>query len=89
MVKLKVQNTCIKPQLNYNRPCFECAYSVENVRDLFEQKIAQKVAITLGYFISSKYQNEPSKVPQLAKNRPIWSSAAVSYYSALCSIIVY
>jgi hypothetical protein len=40
---------------------------------LLKQKIAQKVAIILGYFILSKYNNEPPKVAQLARNCPIWS----------------
>jgi len=40
---------------------------------LLKQKVAQKVAIILGYFIFSKNHNEPPKVAQLAKNRPIWS----------------
>jgi hypothetical protein len=38
-----------------------------------KQKVAQNVAITLGYFIFSKNHNEPPKVAQLAKSRPIWS----------------
>jgi hypothetical protein len=40
---------------------------------LLKQKVAQKVAIILGYFIFSKNHNEPPKVAQLAKNCPIWS----------------
>jgi hypothetical protein len=43
---------------------------------LLKQKVAQKVAIILGYFIFSKNYNEPPKVAQLAKNRPIWSPAS-------------
>ncbi len=45
----------------------------ENLIYLLEQKVAQKVAIILGYFILSKIHYEPQKVAQLAKNRPIWS----------------
>jgi hypothetical protein len=40
---------------------------------LLKLKVAQKVAIILGYFIFSKNHNEPLKVTPLAKNRPIWS----------------
>jgi hypothetical protein len=38
---------------------------------LLKQKVAQKVTIILGYFIISKNHNEPPKVAQLVKNRPI------------------
>jgi hypothetical protein len=38
-----------------------------------EQKVAQKVAIILGYFTLSKNHNEPPKIAQLAKSCPIWS----------------
>jgi hypothetical protein len=34
---------------------------------LLKQKVAQKVAIILGYFILSKNHNEPPKVAQMAK----------------------
>jgi hypothetical protein len=34
---------------------------------LLKQKVAKKVAISLGYFILSKNHNEPPKVAQLAK----------------------
>jgi hypothetical protein len=34
---------------------------------LLKQKVAQKVAIVLGYFILSKNHNEPPKVAQLVK----------------------
>jgi hypothetical protein len=40
---------------------------------LLKQKVAQKVAIILGYFMLSKNHNEPPKVAQLAKKHPIWS----------------
>jgi hypothetical protein len=33
-----------------------------------KQKVAQNVAISLGYFIFSKNHNEPPKVAQLVKN---------------------
>jgi hypothetical protein len=48
----------------YNKPCFECAYLVEDVIDLLKQKVAPKVKITLGCFICSK-------VAQLVKSCPI------------------
>ncbi len=57
----------------YNKPCFETAYLDKNVINLLKQKVAQKVAIILGYFIFSKNHNEPLKVALLMKNRPIWS----------------
>ncbi len=76
-LKFKVQNIYIKPVLKplntYNKKCFEHAYLCENVIDLLEQKIAQNVAISLGYFTFSINHNEPQKVAQLAKS-PIWTS---------------
>jgi hypothetical protein len=39
---------------------------------LLKQKVAQNVTISLGYFIFSNNHNEPPKVAQLPKNRPIW-----------------
>jgi hypothetical protein len=60
----------LKSLNTYNKPCFELAYSGKNVIDLLKQKIAQNVAITLGYLIFSKNHNEPSKVAQLAKKLP-------------------
>jgi hypothetical protein len=44
----------LKPQNTYNNPCFETAYLGENLINLLKQKIAQKVAIILGYFNLSK-----------------------------------
>ena len=41
--------------------------------DLLKQKVAQNVAITLGYFIFSKNHDEPPKVALWVKNSPIWS----------------
>jgi hypothetical protein len=35
---------------------------------LLKQKVAQKVAIILAYFILPKKHNDPPKVAQLAKN---------------------
>jgi hypothetical protein len=35
---------------------------------LLQQKVAKKVAISLGYFVFSKYHKEPPKVAQLAKS---------------------
>jgi hypothetical protein len=57
----------LKAQNIYNKPCFETAYLGEILINLHKQK----VAIILGYFILSKNHNEPPKVAQLAKNRPI------------------
>jgi hypothetical protein len=37
---------------------------------LLKQKVAQKVAIILGYFILSKNHNKPPKVAQLVKKLP-------------------
>ncbi len=58
-LKLKVENIYIKLLLKplniYNKPCFESAYLGDNAIDyLLQQKIAQNVTITLGYFICSK-----------------------------------
>jgi hypothetical protein len=49
------------------------AYLGENVINLLKQKVAQKVAIILGYFIFKKNQNKPPNVAELVKNCPIWS----------------
>jgi hypothetical protein len=46
------------------------AYLGENVINLLKQKVAQNVAISLGYFIFKKYLYEPPKVAQLAKQLP-------------------
>jgi hypothetical protein len=74
---MKNLNTYIKPLLKpkntYNKPCFETAYLGETGINLLQQKIAPKVAISLGYFIFSKNHKEPPKVAQLVKNHPIWS----------------
>ncbi len=65
--KISTAKLNLKTQNIYIKPCFETAYLSKNVIDLLKQKVAQKVAIILGYFISSKNHNEPQK------NRPIWS----------------
>jgi hypothetical protein len=52
---------------------FETAYLGKNVINLLKQKVAQTVAIILGYFILTKNDNESPKVAQLAKNHSIWS----------------
>jgi hypothetical protein len=74
---LKAQNIYIKPLLKpsntYNKSCFETAYLGQNLIYLLKQKVAQKDAIILGYFILSKNHNEPPKVAQSEKNCPIWS----------------
>jgi hypothetical protein len=41
--------------------------------NLLKQKVSQKVAIILGYFIFKKSHNAPPKVAQLVKSRTIWS----------------
>jgi hypothetical protein len=73
-VNLKAQNIynkpLLKPEHTYNKPCFETAYLGENLLNLPIQKIAQKVAIILGYFIASKNHNEPPKVAQWVNNCP-------------------
>ncbi len=71
--KISTTKLNLKAQSIYNKPSFETAYLGENLLNLLTQKVAQKVAIILGYFILSKNHNEPPKVAQLVKNRPIWS----------------
>jgi hypothetical protein len=61
--KTTTSNHFLKPLSTSNKPCFEASC----------QKVAQNVAISLGYFIFSKNHNEPPKVAQLAKNWQIWS----------------
>ncbi len=39
----------MKLLFNYNKPCFETAYLSENVINLLMQKVAQNVAISVGY----------------------------------------
>jgi len=63
---LKPLNTC-------NKPCFETAYLGENVTNLLQQKVAQNVTISWGYFIFSSNDNEPPKVAKLVKICPFWS----------------
>jgi hypothetical protein len=63
----------LKPLNIYNKPGFGTAYLGEKSINLLKPKVAQKVVIILGYFILSKSHNEPPKVAQLVKNRPIWS----------------
>ncbi len=58
----KGQNIYNKPQNIYNKPCFETANLGEILINLLKQKVAQKVAIILGYFILSKNHNESPKV---------------------------
>jgi hypothetical protein len=93
VASLKTQNIYIKPLLKpyntYNKPCFETVYLGKNVINLLKQKVAQKVAIILGYFIFSKNHNEPPKVAQMAKNCPIWSpwSNQMSFLEAFCPIM--
>jgi hypothetical protein len=73
-LNLKAQNIYIKPLLKpynaYNKPCFETAYLGENVIHLLQQKVAQNVAISLGYFIFSKNHNEHpiAQLPKWQKN---------------------
>ncbi len=49
----------------------EIAYLGEIVVNLLKPKVAQNVAISLGYFIFSKNHNELPKVAQLTKISPI------------------
>jgi hypothetical protein len=87
-LKLKAQNIYIKPLLKpqntFNKPCFETAYLCENVINLLKQKVAQNVAISLGYFIFSKIHNEPPNVTQFMKKCPIWSLSI--YWSPVYTI---
>ncbi len=46
---------------------------VEHVTNLLQQKVAQNITISFGYFVFSKNHNEPPKVAQKAKIRQIWS----------------
>ncbi len=45
-----------------------------------KQKLAQNVAISLGFFNFSRNHDEPPKVAQLAKNHPIWSPWSIYKY---------
>ncbi len=53
----KVQNFYIKPLLNP-----KISYLDENVTNLLEQKVAQNVPISLGYFIFTKNHTELAKI---------------------------
>jgi hypothetical protein len=46
-----LQQTTFENSKCIQRPCFETAYLGDNVIDLLNQKAAQNVAISLGYFI--------------------------------------
>jgi hypothetical protein len=48
------QNQTIFETLKYLQQCFETAYLGENAINLIQQKVAQNVTISLGYFILSK-----------------------------------
>jgi hypothetical protein len=76
-LNLKAQNIYIKPLFKpyntCNKPCFEAAYLGENVINLHKQKVAQNIAISLGYFIFSKNHKKPPIVSQFSKSDPIWS----------------
>jgi hypothetical protein len=67
-LNLKTQNIYIKPLLKHLKYLQQTMFET-----LLKQKVAQKVAIILGYFIFSKKHNELPKVAQLAKNYQIWS----------------
>ena len=47
------------------------------------QKVAQKVAIFLGYFFEKKFRLQPKKVAQMAKFRLIWSHCLKCKFSDL------
>jgi hypothetical protein len=74
---LKAQNiyikTLLKPYNTYNKPCFETAYIDENEINLLKHEVAQRFAISLGYFTVSKTIMSLKNVAQLAKNCLIWS----------------
>jgi len=73
-LNLKAQTISIKPLLkpenNYNKPCFQTAYLGDNEINLLKQKVAQNVTIPMAYFIFSKNLNEPRNVAQLMKICP-------------------
>jgi hypothetical protein len=68
-----LHQTTLETLKYYNKPCFVTAYIGKYVINLLKQKVAPKVTIIFGYFVLSKNHNEPPKVAQLAKKRPIWS----------------
>jgi hypothetical protein len=74
---LKVQNIYIKlilnPRNTYN------IWNFNTVINLHTQKVAQNVAISLGFFIFSENHNEPPKVAQMVKKCPIWSPCLLNY----------
>jgi hypothetical protein len=49
-------------------------------KKLLKQKVAQDVAIYLGYFILSKSHNGYPKVAQLAKNYQTWSPCLLTLF---------
>ncbi len=57
----------LEPKYTYNKPHFETAYVGKNVINIIEQKGAQNVAFSLGYFIFSKNCIKPPEVAQLGK----------------------
>jgi hypothetical protein len=68
---LKTQNIYIKKLLNtYNKPCFETAYLGENGINLLQQKLAQKVTISLGYFMFLKNSQNATKSHPIGEKLP-------------------
>jgi hypothetical protein len=71
----KVRNTyykaILKTQNTYNKPGFKTAYLGENRRICSTQKVAQNIAIFLGYFFQKKNRRGRQKVAQMAKFRRI------------------
>jgi hypothetical protein len=63
-----LQQTTFETLKYLQQSYFESAYLGENLINLLKQKVAQKVAIILGYFILSRNHKKPTKVAQLAKS---------------------
>ncbi len=68
--KITQNKLVIKPLNNYSEPCFETTYLGENVKQWLNQKEAQNVIISLGFFIFQKSHHGHPKVAQLTKKLP-------------------
>ncbi len=53
----------------HSKPRFEAEYLGENILNLLEQKVAKM----LPFLWATKNHNNPQKVAQLVRNRPIWA----------------
>ncbi len=86
-LNLKVSNIYIKPLSNIKIPLTNCQFR-QNCKKIIHQKIAQSVAITLGYFNFWTNPKELRKLAQSTKIQPIWSHwySQIRNWTTVCII---